>query len=58
MTRLERALSIADLRDLARRRLPASVFEFIDGGAEDEHRLERAQPLEEGALRYGDLISL
>lgn len=30
------ALSIADLRDIARRRLPRSVFEFIDGGAEDE----------------------
>lgn len=33
---LERALSIADLRAIARRRLPRSVFEFIDGGAEDE----------------------
>jgi isopentenyl diphosphate isomerase/L-lactate dehydrogenase-like FMN-dependent dehydrogenase len=31
-----RALSIADLREMARRRLPRSVFEFIDGGAEDE----------------------
>lgn len=39
MTRLEHALSIADLRELARRRLPASVFEFIDGGAEDERTL-------------------
>ena len=33
---LSRALSIADLRAIARRRLPRSVFEFIDGGAEDE----------------------
>jgi L-lactate dehydrogenase (cytochrome)/(S)-mandelate dehydrogenase len=39
MTRLDRALSIADLRDMARRRLPKSVFEFIDGGAEDERTL-------------------
>ncbi|TXL68525.1 alpha-hydroxy acid oxidase [Zeimonas arvi] len=30
------ALSIADLRRIARRRLPRAVFEFIDGGAEDE----------------------
>jgi isopentenyl diphosphate isomerase/L-lactate dehydrogenase-like FMN-dependent dehydrogenase len=30
------ALSIADLRRIARRKLPRSVFEFIDGGAEDE----------------------
>ncbi|RYX97119.1 MAG: alpha-hydroxy-acid oxidizing protein [Comamonadaceae bacterium] len=40
MSRLERALadalSIADLRRIAQRRLPKSVFEFIDGGAEDE----------------------
>ena len=40
MNRIERelaqALSIADLRRIAMRRLPKSVFEFIDGGAEDE----------------------
>lgn len=35
-SRLQRALSIEDLRRLARSRLPRSVFEFIDGGAEDE----------------------
>jgi (S)-mandelate dehydrogenase len=29
-------LSIEDLRGAARRRLPRSVFEFFDGGAEDE----------------------
>ncbi|SAK84570.1 L-lactate dehydrogenase [Caballeronia pedi] len=33
---LDHALSIADLRELARRALPRFVFEFIDGGAEDE----------------------
>jgi L-lactate dehydrogenase (cytochrome)/(S)-mandelate dehydrogenase len=33
---LARALSIADLRRIAQRKLPRSVFEFIDGGAEDE----------------------
>jgi L-lactate dehydrogenase (cytochrome)/(S)-mandelate dehydrogenase len=31
-----RALSIADLRKAAKRNLPKSVFDFIDGGAEDE----------------------
>lgn len=31
-----RANSIEDLRLLARRRLPQSVFDFFDGGAEDE----------------------
>lgn len=40
MNRIEKnlaaALSIADLRRIAQKRLPRSVFEFIDGGAEDE----------------------
>ena len=30
------ALSIEDIRTAATRRLPRSVFEFVDGGAEDE----------------------
>lgn len=30
------ALNIADLRDDARRYLPKSVFEFVDGGSQDE----------------------
>ena len=34
--RLARAWSIDDLRRLAQRRLPRAVFDFIDGGAEDE----------------------
>lgn len=37
---LARALSIADLRRMARRRLPRAVFEFIDGGAGDEITLK------------------
>ncbi len=38
---LSGALSIADIRELARRKLPRFVFEFIDGGAEDELTLAR-----------------
>lgn len=34
--RLAQAFSIADLRLIAKRRLPRAVFEFIDGGSEDE----------------------
>lgn len=34
--RLGRAANVADLRRLARRRLPGGVFDYIDGGAEDE----------------------
>jgi L-lactate dehydrogenase (cytochrome) len=37
--RLARAVSVADLRAMARRRLPAGVFDYIDGGAEDERTL-------------------
>jgi (S)-mandelate dehydrogenase len=33
---LDSALNIADLRALAKRRLPRLVFDYIDGGAEDE----------------------
>jgi isopentenyl diphosphate isomerase/L-lactate dehydrogenase-like FMN-dependent dehydrogenase len=29
-------VGIADLRSLARRRLPAAVFDYLDGGAEGE----------------------
>ena len=39
MNRLERAVNIEDLRRLARARLPRSVFDFFDGGAEDETTL-------------------
>jgi (S)-mandelate dehydrogenase len=39
--RIQQALSIADLRELARRRLPRAVFDFFDGGAEDEITLRR-----------------
>lgn len=36
MTASSNAYSIADLRDAARRRLPRAIFDFFDGGAEDE----------------------
>ena len=32
--------TIADLRQLAKTRLPKAVFDFIDGGAEDETTLK------------------
>jgi L-lactate dehydrogenase (cytochrome) len=37
--RLATAASVADLRRIARRRLPRGVFDYIDGGAEDERSL-------------------
>jgi L-lactate dehydrogenase (cytochrome)/(S)-mandelate dehydrogenase len=36
-----RAYSIAAMRELARAALPRPVFDFADGGAEDEHTLRR-----------------
>ena len=37
--RLKRIASIEDVRRVAKRRLPAGVFDYIDGGAEDERTL-------------------
>jgi L-lactate dehydrogenase (cytochrome) len=37
--RLARAASVADLRLLAKRRLPRGVFDYIDGAAEDERTM-------------------
>ncbi len=37
--RLRSAASIDDLRKIARRRLPRGVFDYIDGGAEDERTM-------------------
>ncbi|MEJ7795758.1 MAG: alpha-hydroxy-acid oxidizing protein, partial [Nocardioides sp.] len=43
------ALTLEDLRARARRRLPRMVFEFIDGGAEDESTIA------ENRRGFGDL---
>jgi L-lactate dehydrogenase (cytochrome) len=37
----EKCVNIAELRELARRTIPASVFDYIDGGANDERTLRR-----------------
>src|SRR5258705_12532988 len=37
--RLAKAANVADLRRIAKRRLPRGVFDYIDGGAEDERTL-------------------
>lgn len=39
--RVANALNIADLREFARRRLPGVIFDYLDGGAEDEITLFR-----------------
>jgi L-lactate dehydrogenase (cytochrome) len=40
-TRVQRAYNIAELRKLAKKRLPAPMFHYIDGGADDEWTLRR-----------------
>jgi L-lactate dehydrogenase (cytochrome) len=37
--RLERCNNVADLRALAKKRLPAPMFHYIAGGADDERTL-------------------
>ena len=36
MSRLDRCFNVADFREVARKRLPKGVFEYLDRGAEDE----------------------
>lgn len=45
-----RVINIADLRRLARRRLPKVVFDYLDGGAEDEVTLRENERV------YDDII--
>ena len=40
-SRVERAYNIAELRRLAKQRLPAPMFHYIDGGSDDEWTLKR-----------------
>ena len=41
MANLSKAFNIEDLRRLARRRLPRFIFDYLDGGADDERVLVR-----------------
>src|SRR3954469_13964779 len=47
-----RVVNIEDLRRVAKRRLPRVVFDYIDGGAEDEWTLrENCRAFEEATFR-------
>jgi L-lactate dehydrogenase (cytochrome)/(S)-mandelate dehydrogenase len=39
--RVDQAVNIEDLHQMAKRRLPKVAFDFIEGGLEDEHGLDR-----------------
>ncbi len=52
MANVARAVNIADLREMARRRLPRAIFDYVDGGAEDETTLrENRRAFEEVTFR-------
>lgn len=56
---LKRALNIDDLRELARRRLPRMVFDYIDGGADDEITLRaNSARLSDYRLRWNALVDV
>jgi L-lactate dehydrogenase (cytochrome) len=54
-----RVVNIADLRTLARRRLPRVVFDYVDGGAEDEITLrENRRAFEEVSFRPRQAVAM
>lgn len=59
MRSLDQAVNIADLRALAQRRLPRMVFDYIDGGADDEVTLRRStERYRDYALSYDALVDV
>ena len=59
MDRLARAVNIDDLRALAQRRLPRMVFDYIDGGADDEVTLRRSvDRFRDYTLSYDTLVDI
>jgi L-lactate dehydrogenase (cytochrome) len=54
-----RVINIADLRELARRRVPAVVFAYIDGGADDEVTLrENARAFRDVTFRPRQCVAV
>ena len=54
-----RVVNIADLRTLARRRLPRVVFDYVDGGAEDEITLrENRRAFEDITFRPRQAVAI
>jgi len=59
MTRLSKAVSIGDLRELAFRRVPKIVFNYIDGGAEGEWTLrENRRAFDEVTFRPRQAVAI
>src|SRR5579863_5826749 len=57
-TRTRSAVTIADLRRLAKRRLPRVVFDYVDGGADDERTLrENSRAFEDVVFRPRNAVA-
>ncbi|MBY8824930.1 alpha-hydroxy acid oxidase [Sphingomonas colocasiae] len=56
MSSLSHACNIADLRRIARRRLPRPIFDYIDGGADDEVSLDRNRSAFDGHALVPDAL--
>src|SRR2546423_5242557 len=56
MADLDRLVSIEDLRQVARRRLPRAIFDFFDGGAEDEITLRENRAASERVRLYPHVL--
>ncbi|WP_017791752.1 alpha-hydroxy acid oxidase [Leucobacter salsicius] len=54
--RLDQALTIADLRKVAKRRTPAAAFDYTDGAAEGEVSLARARQAFEDIEWHPDIL--
>lgn len=59
MANLDAMLNIADLRKAARRRLPRLIFDYIDGGADDEITLgENSRRFDDYKLYFRTLVDV
>jgi L-lactate dehydrogenase (cytochrome) len=59
MNAVDRALNIADLRLLAQKRLPRMIFDYIDGGADDEVTLrESVRRFQDYQLYFDALVDI
>lgn len=55
--RLEKALTIADLRRIAKRRTPAAAFDYTDGAADQELSMSRARQAFEDIEFHPDILA-
>jgi L-lactate dehydrogenase (cytochrome) len=59
MTSLSRVVNIQDLRQIAMRRVPRPVFDYLDGGGEGEHTLrENCRAFQDITFRARHAVSL